>query len=293
MVKDYDLSDEEIENGIMGGGLDGGCDAIYIFSNGILMNDDAFESLAMPKEMKLELVIIQAKNTTSFKEEAIMKWKSISENLLQFSNAIGDFAGRYSEDVLRAFEKFRLLHLKAIRSRVKLYFNYIYVTLASELHPNVKAQGSELECIIRRLFPSKNVVAGVKFVNADALMDRINSIPETRFVLPLSDTPININDKKTKVLAFSLLVLFGGILGWIGYIIPIFFNPWINYISYPAVQLITLIALTIKPKQGQQFGVLKRSVHTGAHSLARQQISIVFPRRDSLHHVNHGLEDAE
>ena len=126
--------------------------------------------------MKLELGRIQAQNTTSFHEEAIMKWKSISENLLQFSNAIGDFAGRYSEDVLRAFEKFRLLHLKAIRSRVKLYFNYIYVTSASELHPNVKAQGSELECIIRRLFPSKNVVAGVKFVNADALMDRINSI---------------------------------------------------------------------------------------------------------------------
>ena len=199
LVKDYDLSDEEIENGLMGGGLDGGCDAIYIFSNGVLVNDDAFETLTIPKEMKLELVIIQAKNTTSFKEDAVMKWKMISENLLQFSNAIGGFTGRYNENVLRAFENFRLLHMKAIRSRVKLHFNYVYVTLASELHPNVVAQASELEKIIRRLFPSKNVTVDVKFVNSDALMDRINSISETRFVLPLSDTPINIGEKKDYV----------------------------------------------------------------------------------------------
>lgn len=57
-------------------------------------------------------------------------------------------------------------------------------------------------------------------------------------------------DKKTKVLAFFLVALFGGILGGIGYIIPTIFNPWINYIGYPVLQLIALIALAIKPKQG-------------------------------------------
>ena len=56
-------------------------------------------------------------------------------------------------------------------------------------------------------------------------------------------------DNKTKVFAFLLLMLFGGILGGIGYIIPIIFNPWINYIGYPVLQLIALIALAIKPKQ--------------------------------------------
>lgn len=199
MVKDYDLSDEEVEAGIMGGGHDGGCDAIYIFSNGVLINDDAFETLTMPKEMKLELVIIQAKNTTSFKEEAIMKWKTITDNLLQFSNDISGFTGRYNENILRAFENFKLLHMKAIRSRVKLHFNYVYVTLATDLHPNIEAQAKELKAIIQRLFPSKNVAVNIKFINADALMDRINSVSEMRFILPLSDTPINIGEKKDYV----------------------------------------------------------------------------------------------
>lgn len=56
-------------------------------------------------------------------------------------------------------------------------------------------------------------------------------------------------NKKMKVLAFLLLALFGGILGAIGYIIPIIFNPWVNYIGYPILQLIILIALIAKPKQ--------------------------------------------
>lgn len=33
VLKDYDLSDEEIESGIIGAGNDGGCDAMYIFLN--------------------------------------------------------------------------------------------------------------------------------------------------------------------------------------------------------------------------------------------------------------------
>lgn len=57
-------------------------------------------------------------------------------------------------------------------------------------------------------------------------------------------------DKKTKVLGFFLLALFGGILGGVAYIIPTIFNPWINYIGFPVLQLIILIALTVKPKQG-------------------------------------------
>lgn len=55
-------------------------------------------------------------------------------------------------------------------------------------------------------------------------------------------------DRKTKILAFVLVALFGGILGWIGSVIPTIANPWVNYIGYPVLQLIALIALTIKPK---------------------------------------------
>lgn len=57
-------------------------------------------------------------------------------------------------------------------------------------------------------------------------------------------------DKKTKVLTFFLLAIFGGILGGVAYIIPTIFNPWINFVGFPVLQLIMLIALAMKPKQG-------------------------------------------
>lgn len=55
-------------------------------------------------------------------------------------------------------------------------------------------------------------------------------------------------DKKTKVFGFLLLILLGGFLGGIGYIIPTISNPWVNYIGFPILQLIALIALAVKPK---------------------------------------------
>ena len=55
-------------------------------------------------------------------------------------------------------------------------------------------------------------------------------------------------DRKSKVFALLLVALFGGIFGGIGSIIPTIVNPWVNYVGYPVLQLIALIALTIKPK---------------------------------------------
>lgn len=34
VMKNYDLSDEEIENGVLGKGNDGGCDAVFVVYNG-------------------------------------------------------------------------------------------------------------------------------------------------------------------------------------------------------------------------------------------------------------------
>jgi hypothetical protein len=46
ILKDYDLSYDEIQTGIVGGGGDGGMDSIYLFVNGKLVQEDTeFTSL--------------------------------------------------------------------------------------------------------------------------------------------------------------------------------------------------------------------------------------------------------
>ena len=82
ILKNQGLSDDEVDNGIVGKGLDGGCDSIYLFLNNLLITPDVVEHISAPKDSILEMIIIQSKKTTSFGEDAVMKWKTISGNLL-------------------------------------------------------------------------------------------------------------------------------------------------------------------------------------------------------------------
>lgn len=193
ILKNQGLSDDEVDNGIVGKELDGGCDSIYLFLNNLLITPDVVEHISAPKDSILEMIIIQSKKTTSFGENAVMKWKTISGNLLDLSKTTTDFMTRYNADVLEAFTMFRDTYTRLITSRVKLKFKFYYATLASELHPNVIQQAEELKDTIKGLFP--NAVVEVTFVDSDALFDMYNAVIENRVNLKFADIPISPNQK--------------------------------------------------------------------------------------------------
>ena len=193
ILKNQGLSDDEVDNGIVGKGLDGGCDSIYLFLNNLLITPDVVEHISAPKDSILEMIIIQSKKTTSFGEDAVMKWKTISGNLLDLSKTTTDFTARYNADILEAFTTFRDTYTRLITSRVKLKFRFYYATLASELHPNVIQQSEELKDTIKGLFP--NAVVEVTFVDSDTLFEMYNAVIENRVNLKFADIPISPNQK--------------------------------------------------------------------------------------------------
>lgn len=193
ILKNQGLSDDEVDNGIVGKGLDGGCDSIYLFLNNLLITPDVVEHIFAPKDSILEMIIIQSKKTTSFGEDAVMKWKTISGNLLDLSKTTTDFTARYNTDILEAFTTFRDTYTRLITSRVKLKFRFYYATLASELHPNVIQQAEELKDTIKGLFP--NAVVEVTFVDSDTLFEMYNAVIENRVNLKFADIPISPNQK--------------------------------------------------------------------------------------------------
>ena len=193
ILKNQGLSDDEVDNGIVGKGLDGGCDSIYLFLNNLLITPDVVEHISAPKDSILEMIIIQSKKTKSFGEDAVMKWKTISGNLLDLSKTTTDFTARYNADILEAFTTFRDTYTRLITSRVKLKFRFYYATLASELHPNVIQQSEELKDTIKGLFP--NAVVEVTFVDSDTLFEMYNAVIENRVNLKFADIPISPNQK--------------------------------------------------------------------------------------------------
>lgn len=193
VLKDYNLSDDEIDNGNTGGGNDGGCDGIYLFLNDELVTQDQLESLSAPRGSFLHLNIVQAKNVLKFSEDALMKWKTVSENLLNMSADDVDYTRRYNEQIIEGFSLFRKAIRKLIRSQVKIGITYHYVTLGLEVHPNVEQQAKELEAIVLRIFPSASVK--INFIGADELMQLYYKDSEIRINLDLADQPISLSQK--------------------------------------------------------------------------------------------------
>ena len=75
ILKNLDPSDEEIDAGDLGGGDDGGVDAMHIVMNSALLVTDDTD---VPRPTThVELVIIQAKNESGYAETAVQKLKAI------------------------------------------------------------------------------------------------------------------------------------------------------------------------------------------------------------------------
>lgn len=204
ILKEYELSDEEIERGIIGGGHDGGCDSVYLFLNGNLVSEDFSLTDQLPKEAKLDLFIIQSKYTSSFDETTIMKWKTLSNNIFEIDNNLKKFTNRYSRQLISFFQLFRDLFIKLIRSKMKLNVCFCYATYGIEIHPNVILQANELEDLVKEFFPNSNNSACVKFYGANEIMGLINRTKRTTYSIRLSETPITLGEKKDYVSLINL-----------------------------------------------------------------------------------------
>ena len=105
VLKDYDLSDDEVFEGITGQGNDGGVDGFYLLVNEELVKEDMVENINIPRACPIDLIIVQAKYVSSFGEDALLKWKTISSNLLEMQ-PLDQYKDRYTEKVLDNFPLF-------------------------------------------------------------------------------------------------------------------------------------------------------------------------------------------
>src|SRR6266487_4496518 len=85
VLKDSDLSDDELRAGHFGGGDDGGIDGMFLFINRTLILDET--PLPNPA-LAVELVLIQAKYHNGFEEEVVEKLHAFSRDLLTYRKPV-------------------------------------------------------------------------------------------------------------------------------------------------------------------------------------------------------------
>lgn len=187
ILKNQDLSYDDIEYGIVGNGGDGGIDSIYTFVNGELLKEDTPINPTQKKN-NIELVVIQSKTSPTFKEDAIVKFRESAEDLFNLANSMDDFAARYNKDIKDKVGLFRKAYGQLARTFPKLQIRYFYVTQGVEVHPNVQGKVDKLRDSISSLFSSSEFT--FEFIGANRLLELTRDIPTTSRSLEVAESPV-------------------------------------------------------------------------------------------------------
>jgi len=152
VLRGYDLSEDEIESGRIGGGNDGGLDGVFVFLSETLVTEDAevVSDDSRPSDfgrgLVLELWLIQAKRSPSFGETAIDLAASSLGRLLDLQLDEGHLREFYSAEVIQAVRLFTTAWQKlATRGPViRIHFRYVSRGDAAGADSKVRAKCADL-----------------------------------------------------------------------------------------------------------------------------------------------------
>lgn len=187
VLKDYDLSDEEVEYGVLGSSQDGGIDAMYTFANGELVHED-FDHAALKKGVVIEVVIIQSKTSKSFDEDSMNKLMAVTSHLFALAQPLDDFIGVYNEGIRDGVGNFRRLYTAIAVRFPTLRFHYIYATRGDSagVHPNVRRKSDDLRDVVLSLF--SNATYDFSFYGATELLSLARRLPTTSFEMRYTES---------------------------------------------------------------------------------------------------------
>jgi hypothetical protein len=188
VLKDFDLSYDEIESGLVGANGDGGIDAIYLFVNRELVEDEP-DYNHLKKNINLDVIVVQAKMTSGFQETPVERFITASDDIFDLSKATSSFIKVYNEPLVEAISAFRLVHQQLAAKFPTLRVSFFYVCKGERPDNNVQRKVEKLEAIIHKHFPSAEFA--FNFLGASELLSLARRAPQTTYTLPLAENPIS------------------------------------------------------------------------------------------------------
>jgi hypothetical protein len=183
IMRERDMSPEEVDAGVVGGGNDGGLDAVYALLGNVLLAEDSeifteeFEPRKASTGVKLELWLIQAKQTPSFSETAIEKVADSARRLLSLNEREEDLLALYSPAVVKRTGYFRdALRILATRyPQVEVHFRYASRGQIAAKNEKVDIKALDLERQLGEVVTGAK--ASVDFLGAAELWRLTSTLP--------------------------------------------------------------------------------------------------------------------
>ena len=154
LLKDYDLSSEELLFGKVGGGGDGGIDGFFTFVNGELI-DEIPSAGSIKRVPKIDVYLIQSTRSPSFPETKVNSVYASVSQLFDLSKDLASLSAYYNADVLDRSQIFRDSYLKLLTHHPILGITYASISKGdtSQVSAQVYNKTKVLSERIKNLFP--------------------------------------------------------------------------------------------------------------------------------------------
>ncbi len=186
VLKNYDLSREEIESGWVDGRDDGGIDGFFTFVNGHLLRDP--KDFTWPRaSAEITVWVLTCKHHETFQQAPLNSlYASVSE-LFDFSIDRDHFKGAYSASLAHARSLFQTAYRKLAAVSPSLTIRYAYVSRgdAKAVEPNVRARADQTVEVTRPLFSSSE--CRFDFIGATELIAMYRRAKKFSIELPVRE----------------------------------------------------------------------------------------------------------
>lgn len=153
VLKDYDLSYEEIEQGWVDGGDDGGIDGLFVFLDGLPLAEPP-NSSDVRKRPEIEVVVITCKHAPTFRQIPLNNLLASLPDLFDLSKDSAMLESKYNDDLLDQRNLFSETFKELSARQPSLRFKYIYASRgsASAIAQNVEARARVVQERMAELF---------------------------------------------------------------------------------------------------------------------------------------------
>jgi len=186
ILKDFDLSSDEIEATSVDGRDDGGIDAFLIFVNGHLLLDP--DHFIWPKSNSEMIVwVVTSKLHTTFQQSPVDKLVATASEVFDFSKSPDELSGAYSEKVIHARNLFHLAYRRLSSSLKKFQLNVVYASRGNtdELGDAVEARANHVKTVCNELFGAETT--NFMFVGSAELVELSRKVKKFSIELPFEE----------------------------------------------------------------------------------------------------------
>ena len=170
ILKDYDLSEEEIEAGWVDGRHDGGIDGFFIFVNGHLVSNVI---ISWPRShAHVDIFVISCKHHDTFKETNFNTILATVQELFDLSREDSQLNGAYSKDILRARGRLVEAYKKLAITSPEMTLRFVYSSRGdtANIGESVRARSEQIMHASRGCF--SNIDVTFVFWGAKELIER-------------------------------------------------------------------------------------------------------------------------